>query len=176
MVFSPVKELCKDNPVLPSQPGRLSPLNVIVPVPELHVIVLQPQVREAQSVGGDTPGSQCGPGWPSFIACFHFTLRESSPFEKETLPEEEAVDGIVKSGSYSTVSDVLQGPRNVDVPGRLADHTQLAAFLLEGVDGSSSEDWSLSLLISGAAYRLVTMSELEGLWEPISLQTDAPSY
>lgn len=63
MVFSPVRKRWEDSATFPSRPAVPSPLDVIVPVQHLHVIVLQPQEREAKPAGQTDPGLV----WTSFL-------------------------------------------------------------------------------------------------------------
>ena len=83
LVFSPVRKRWEDNATFPSHPGVSSPLDVIVPVQQLHVIVLQPQVREAKSAGQTNPGVNVDLFPPHRYFCF--ILWESFPLGEEML-------------------------------------------------------------------------------------------
>lgn len=80
-VFSPVRKRWEDSATFPSHPVMPSPLDVIVPVQQLHVIVLQPQVREAKPAGQTDPGLV----W----TCFHPTGISLSHFGKAFLLEKK---------------------------------------------------------------------------------------
>lgn len=56
----------------PSRPGAPSPLDVIVPVQQLHVVILQPQVREAESAGQTNLGVNVALSPPHRYFCFIF--------------------------------------------------------------------------------------------------------